>query len=261
MTSENVLEALALPPAAMVAKRIPKSLLVEKGAKTATDRRNINSAIARIVWVASLKPSSTGVAPYEDKTHRYVEVAVVSLELRDDRSLTRLIELVHRAIPHPVMLVHHGAGGCGLSAAHKRMSLTNAHTVVLEPPTFLFAWGDRGGPSDAVASQIRNVASIGGRPFQDAWALYEHWIDTICLLKATDRAGQLVRFGDSRQRAERRAALAELERLDGALASLRAEARRANQMGDRVRLNLQIQELTQAERVAIDNLATARGGP
>src|SRR3546814_11729595 len=45
---------------------------------------------------------------------------------------TRLIELIHRAIPYPVFLITSDEGGLTLSAAHNRKAQNEAGRVVVE---------------------------------------------------------------------------------------------------------------------------------
>ena len=61
MILQNLVAALELPASCRVDQRIPKKLLVENGAPTAADKRNITEGIEEFQWVASLKPSSIGV--------------------------------------------------------------------------------------------------------------------------------------------------------------------------------------------------------
>jgi hypothetical protein len=105
MTAESVISALSIPPQARVDQRVAKKLLVENGAATPTDKRWINDGIEELTWIAALKPTTIGVAAYSDSVREYLEIAVLSLILRPDAKTGRLIELVHRAIPYPVLLI------------------------------------------------------------------------------------------------------------------------------------------------------------
>ena len=49
-------------------------------------------------------------AEYRDEAREYLEVAILRLVLRATARLGRLIELVHRAVPYPVM--HLSEGTC-----------------------------------------------------------------------------------------------------------------------------------------------------
>src|SRR5690349_9163760 len=100
-----VIAALGLPQQARVEQRVPKKLLVENGAPTAADKRQIETGIEELFWWAALKPTTIGVPEYRDEVREYLEIAVLSLALRPEAKATRLSELVHRAIPYPVLLI------------------------------------------------------------------------------------------------------------------------------------------------------------
>ena len=53
MTAGTVIAALGLPAEARVDQRVPKKLLVENGAPTAADKRQINDGIEELLWLAS----------------------------------------------------------------------------------------------------------------------------------------------------------------------------------------------------------------
>ena len=108
MSRSDVVSALCLPDSARVDQRVPKKLLLENGAPTASDKRLITDAIEDIQWLAALKPNTIGVPEYRDTQREYLEVAVLAVSLRGvikPASLSRLAELVHRAVPYPVLLL------------------------------------------------------------------------------------------------------------------------------------------------------------
>ena len=105
MSFAPVIDALGIPPNALVEQRVPKKLLLEHGAPTAADKRQIQDGIEEIVWVAALKPTNIGVPAFEDVVRQYLEIAVLTVELRPAARPPRLIELIHRAIPYPLVLV------------------------------------------------------------------------------------------------------------------------------------------------------------
>ena len=62
MNQFDPVAVLALPQAALVDQRVPKTLLIENGARTATDKRRIREGIEEIRWLATLKPTTIGVS-------------------------------------------------------------------------------------------------------------------------------------------------------------------------------------------------------
>ncbi len=241
MSIADVVDALDLPAAALVGKRVSKQILSSHAASTAADKKKIESDIEEVRWIASLKPTTVAVPVFEDDSRQYLEIAVVGVELRGTPSRQRLVEIIHRAIPHPVMLIDSLGAATSLSGAAKRWSLAAAREVVLEPPTYTTSVPLL--KDDCEGGGIRKFISLAVRPFRDMFDLYDHWLDVICMAEAAKRTRALVPLADPGQRLARRAGLADAARIDGVIASLRAEAQRASQMADRVELNLRIQNL------------------
>ena len=121
-----VVDALGLPKAARVELRVPKKLLVEQGAPTSADKRAIQDGIDELQWLAACKPTTIGVPSFADDQREYLEIAVVGCAFRPEAKSGRLIELIHRAIPYPVVLITSDGQGIMLSVAHKRRAQNEA---------------------------------------------------------------------------------------------------------------------------------------
>jgi hypothetical protein len=132
MNTADLLDAFDLPASARVDQRVPKKLLVENGAHTTADKRHINEGIEDIHWLAALKPTTVGVQEYRDEAREYLEIAVLAATLREGANARRLTELIHRAVPYPVLLIQNGNDGLSLSLAHKRWAQNEAGKTVLD---------------------------------------------------------------------------------------------------------------------------------
>ena len=241
MTGADIITALELPAGAHVDQRVPKKLLLENGAPTAGDKRSINDGIEALHWIAALKPTTISVPAYRDDIREYLEIAVLHLVLRPEAKAPRLTELVHRAIPYPVLLIVEQGTGITMSAAHKRWSQNEADKTVLADEV-IPAEID---PGDMAAcwSNFRAALSLARQPSGDLHALYQGWIDTLLAWQAARRTG---RFSVSHTPASvlaRREALAACARLKVELRRLRAAAAKEKQMSRRVDFNLTIQRL------------------
>src|SRR3546814_17430153 len=124
-----IVDALALPTGARVDARVPKKLLIEQGAPTSTDKRAIQEGVDELQWFAACKPATIGVPAFADEERDYPEIAVVGCAFRAGPKGTRLIDLIHRAIPYHVFLLTSDGGGLTLSAAHKRTAEKDAGRV------------------------------------------------------------------------------------------------------------------------------------
>ena len=252
---ENVaalVDALELPAGARVGQRVPKKMLSENGAPTAADRRAINDRIEELVWLAALKPNTIGGPDYRDDAREYLEIAVLQLMLRPDAKAARLIELTHRAVPYPVLLLTARSEGASISAAHKRWSQGEAGKTVLDgdvvEATISLAQGEsvRGGFRDALA--------LNRQPRLSLHALYQGWIDTLLAFQAACRTGRFAPATSAESAMARREALSACARLETEANRLRAAAAREKQMARQVALNLELKRIEAEFAAAQSNL-------
>ena len=132
MIPSVLIEALGLPANTRVDQRVPKRLLLEHGAPTAADKRLIQEGVDEVSWVAVLKPANIGVSAFKDEAREYLEIAVLTATLKNGSRAARLIELIHRAIPYPVVLWGRQGDTVSLSLGHKRWSQGQGGEVVVE---------------------------------------------------------------------------------------------------------------------------------
>lgn len=247
-----IIAALALPPESRVDQRVPKKLLVENGAPTAADKRHINEGTEELLWLAALKPTTIGVPEYRDSIREYLEIAVLSLTLRPAAKAGRLVELVHRAIPYPVMLITMHGETVSLSLAHKRWSQGETGKVVIEDVRCTAGFR----PDTPTAEETAFLASLAlsSLPARDLFALYQGWIDRLAALEAARITGTFALPHSADRASVLRDGLDTHARLQRDIAALRAQAEKAKQINHRVELNLQIKRLEAALTHAIKGM-------
>ena len=265
LSVQTLIDALRLPESCRVDQRVPKKLLLENGAPTAADKRLITEAIEEIQWVAALKPNTIGVPDYRDTLREYLEIAVLAVTVRGvvkPASHSRLAELVHRAVPYPVLLLLIEGQSLTLSLAHKRWAQNEADKVVLDGSLISVTVSaslsevnaaDSSHPDPAAAAQAENAfiqsLSVTRQPQATLHALYQGWVDCVQALLAARLTGSYQTPTTPEQAAARRQALADCERLEAEVSRLRAQAAKEKQMARQVELNLTLKRV-QAELAA-----------
>lgn len=239
MTADTVIAALSLPADARVDQRVPKKLLVENGAPTAADKRQINDGIEELHWLAALKPATIGVPIFRDDTREYLEVAVLSASLRQGAKASRLTELIHRAIPYPVFLIVSEPLILTLSLSHLRWSQGQPGKTVLDGPLITATVDSDTPTTDAFLISLQATS----QPRQNLHALYQGWIERFEAHSAARLTGSFIPAPDAATADRRRSALADYERLTREMTSLRARAGKESQLNRRVELNLHMKQL------------------
>ncbi len=262
MTPELLISALALPASCRVDQRVPKKLLVENGAPTSADKRLINDCIEEVQWVAALKPNTVGVAEYRDNEREYLELAVLFVTARPAPqaegagvvaghvNTSRLAELVHRAVPYPVLLLLAAPKGLLLSLAHKRWAQNEVGKVVLdgEPATVDLA------PDLSAEHPFVQALALTSQPQASLLALYQGWVDCLTAWQAAKVTGTFTTTSTPAQAAARREALRTCQRLELESSRLRALAAKEKQMAKQVNLNIALNRISAELASARDQL-------
>jgi hypothetical protein len=235
---DMVIASLDLPNEARVDQRIAKKLLIENGASTASDKRQINEGIEELIWVAALKPNTVGVPEYQDTEREILEIAVLKLSLRTEAKATHIIELIHRAIPYPVLLAADSEGKISLSLASKRWAQNEGGKTVLDEEPLSIEIGD-----DLRSEGFLSALSLRKQQRHDLHLFYLGWKN---LFEAYLASAYSLVFKPSLSQEEadrRRKALQLADKIQRELIMLRAQAERETQMNRRVELNLNIKRL------------------
>ena len=289
MSIAAVYTALSLPAEVAVDERVPKKVLLEQVVLPAPDRRLVQDGLEELRFLATLKPSLCGVAAYHAPTVPasandidVTEVVVVSARLRPatPTTTTRLLELLHRAIPYPMLLLaeivgtagnDHGTatGGVIVSLAHKRPAQNAADRLTLlevlhsEPlhlaPTSLAAETEAGYHSAGARPKLTGTAAylaaltLPAVGASHLGALYQSWLDRTVALAAANITGHYCPPATPAQAIALREALAAHGRLKQEQVTLRSQAAREKQLARRASLNLRLRQL-EAELVALHSI-------
>ena len=241
MSLYPVIQALQLPDNAIINRRIPKKMLVEQANPTAVGKRQLQEGIEQLIWVSALKPSGIGVPAFRDESREYLEIALLKLELRVGAKADRIMELIHRAIPYPVVLVTGHNGKVSLSLAHKRHSQAEEGQMVMERLEISRSFvPDTLSPLEGA---FLHSLALAQQPQRNLFDLYQGWIDCLTALTASEITGIYCKAETPQAAAERHQALDEYAALEKDIIGLRARAQRETQVDRLVALNLEIKRL------------------
>ena len=262
LTADDVVKALALPERARVDQRVPKKMLAEHGAPTAADRRLLTDGIEELQWIAALKPSTVAIPEHRSDGREYLEVAVLSVQVRPTHykasQWMRLAELVHRAVPYPVLLIQAltpttsvtpeestpmPPTQLALSLAHKRAAQNEAGKVVLDGELVRSELFGTDSAAASVVDAMLKALALDRQPHQDLMALYQGWMDCLTAAEAAHLTGNFRLPNGPTAAAAQREALRACQRLEQEAARLRSQAAKERQIAKQVDLNLELQRL------------------
>lgn len=244
MNAKDLFAALGLPSAAWVEQRVPKKLLTEHSAITASDRKLIQDQVDEVQWLAAIKPSNTGVPTYEDAQRSYLELAVIFITLRHATfsQMQRVAELLHRAVPYPVLLIVDAGQTLAMSMAHIRWAQQEADKTVLDGDVLMTTISADQAASDAQSGFLAALP-LHKQTRTHLHALVQSWMDTLSAWQAVAITGQFVPSTSLEAAANRREALRQCLALDIKISQLRTQANKEKQMARQVAANIEIKRL------------------
>ena len=240
MSFARVIEALSIPSNGRVDKRVPKKKLMEQSIPTPGDKEQIQDGIEETIWIAALKPNNIGVPIFRDNVREYLEIIILTTKFRETAKATRLIELIHRAIPYPVVLITEQSDTVSLSLSHKRWSLGENGKVVIEDLRITAPFQ----PESPTAEQSAFLSSLAlsSLPRRDLFSLYQGWLDRMAALEASEITGVFKLPVSTDRSSALRENLDNHSKLKHELFILRSAAEKETQINRRVELNLEIRK-------------------
>lgn len=128
-----LLDHLHLPQQCIPAqtRTVPKAAFTRQMKLTARQQRLLTT-VEQVKLVGTLTHANTGMPAHVDVAYDVQSVLVLTLELRERRNAADLIELIHRAFPHPTILLIEQEAQVLISAAVPRKSLAEHEAMVID---------------------------------------------------------------------------------------------------------------------------------
>lgn len=243
---------MAIPDACHLWKRIFKKLFHENAKLGATDKKAFREDIDVITWQYTLKPSTIPIQAYEDDQREYHEVAILQVNLKTLNRTSRIAEIIHRAIPYPLVVVFTYKTMCTMSLAHKRFSQAEKGAIVAE--NFLITdWIDLLSPTLIQQAFLDSIA-LSVLPHTHFYAFYSALIDRTVALDCARLTGEYCIESTATKRRLRRDRLTLCHELENQIAGHKAAITKETQFNRKVELNMKLKELEKQLEKSVNEL-------
>ncbi|MGY6637610.1 MAG: DUF4391 domain-containing protein [Erythrobacter sp.] len=252
VTPQMIRDVFGLPPSDAPARRIAKDILAEHGAANAQDRKLIDNAIERLDWWATLSPATISVAAYGDEERPVPAIQLLALSTREQPP-QRLLSIIHRSIPVPVILLTGlpGAAGTRISLAPLRKAERIGDKMVVER---VFVSLDLTEPNDPATAAFLASLDVAGLPRTNLHQLYHAIIERMEAYEVAKLTSGDFRLTDNPL--ARREALERYYAAEDEWIMARAKAKREKVLSRQVELGAKVRELRQK----VDALLAGLGG-
>lgn len=258
-------QTMNLPDSCLLNSRIYKKTLLESIDLSSADKKLVNEDIDTLVWRYTLKPETIQIQRFQSEELDYPEIAVIHLTLKAEagknlKRLKRLIELIQRAIPYPVVLVTSLGNQLWVNLANKRQSMADRQKLTVES-FFDSGWlnGDHLQPVEQAFIESLPSQQLDWTNF---FTFYQGLVDRLIALEAARHTGQFhLEDAPDREsndhkapRQARKTLLENIRQLEEEQNSLKAELKKETQFNRRLELNMNIKRCQQAIQKLTSNL-------
>jgi len=248
---EALYKKMMIPESCRLGKRVYKKLFHENAKLNATDKKVLRDDVGTILWQYTFKPTTIPIQPYEDDQREYHEVALLQVNLKQDKRVNRLCEIIHRAIPYPLILVFHISNHqstiknqkCLISLAYKRFSQAEKEAIVAEGFQAT-GWLDLSNTTENQAAFLESL-DISTWPHTHFFAFYRAAMDRVIALACAEHSGHyslVIPNGLSVD--DRVNKLKQAEKLQREKSEIQGKLKKEKNLGTQVQLNTQIKQIT-----------------
>jgi len=232
---------MAIPQSCHLGKRVYKKLFFENAQLGVTDKKAFQEDIDSVTWQYTLKPNTIPVSPYEDQEREYLEIAVLQVNLRENRRYKRIAEVIHRAIPYPLALIFIHENAVAVCLAHKRFSQAEREKIVVDE-FFFTDWID---PNVSTNGEAEFLGSLNFEqlPQTDFFSLYSGLVDRVIALDCARLTGHFRLESAADRQYRRRKRLQACHQLEQQIAEHKNMIKKETQFNRQVELNTKLKQL------------------
>ena len=242
---------MAIPESCRLGKRVYKRLFNENAKLSATDKKALRDDVDTILWQYTFKPTTIPIQLYEDDQREYHEVALLQVNLKQDKRVNRLCEIIHRAIPYPLILVFHISNHqssinnqkCLISLAYKRFSQAEKEAIVAEAFQKT-GWLDLSNPTKPQAGFLESL-NMKTWPHTHFFAFYRAAMDRVIALACAEYSGHYsLEIPNGFSVDDRVNKLEQVEKLQQEKTEIQSKLKKEKNLGTQVQLNTRIKKIS-----------------
>lgn len=225
----DIYDKLCIPVECRINRTVFKKMFYENAALSKSDKDLFVDSIDKITWIYCLNQDNMNVPAYTTDEREYLEIEVMEVALSENKGIKRIAEIIMRAIPYPMLLIFSFENKYQLWTAHQRFNLADNNKITLEEP-ICTEWQD-------VDSNLWDKLNVSNFRYSNFYDMYSDIIDAVAVFNAEKLTDKEISGEDARKLLRRNA------EIDGQIAALRAELKKATEFNKKMEINMKIKKI------------------
>lgn len=245
-------EILNIPDRCLLNKKITKVFFQRNFSLSAAEKKLLANDIVSMDWLARITPSNSNIPVYSDSDYEFLELHVMTCTLKSgtvDQFADKCIELFQKNIPQQIILIIEDENQFILNTADKRINQADKSKRTIEtlfktePISKLY--------KTELSTAFFEEVCFDNLDKSNLKMAYTSYSDAVVHLLAASHTGKY-RKRNRKLTSEDSDVLGQIDELQKEIVSLTSQIKKADQLNDKVNLNVNIQ----TRRTEIEALKT-----
>lgn len=234
-----------------VKKKLDKKMFYDYADVNKKEKNVITKYVERMELSFLLTPSTINIQAFINEEYHYEGVMFVTVKLRDEvteKHVRVLEEVIHGALPNPVVITFTFKDEICISSCMKRLNKVNKNNVVLET-IHRTNWFSENDSTSIVDNFIQSIL-LSNLSFTTFFDFYKDIDLAVKAYKDAEIIGAYKVLKDDKERQQQEAIISQIMDMEQEISRLKAAIKKETQFNKKVELNMNVQQL----RKELDNI-------
>lgn len=238
----NYNSILQIPARNLLEKRLTKAFFLKNFNLSSAEKKLVNTGIESMLWLASLKPSTSNIPACIEPDYKYEEIQIMVCTVKENTVQVlaeKCAELFQKYIPYQMLVIIEDANEFMINACDKRINKNETSKRTIE----------RYFITDALSKLYKNnhseefykALNFSNLNKTNLKLLYKSYIQAVVQYQAASLTGNyqirtIARTEEDMQH------IAAIEQLEQDIVSLSSQIKKTTQLNEKVQLNISIKK-------------------
>lgn len=227
-------------------KKLDKKTFYDHADLNKKEKDVITKYIQRMELANLLTPSTVNIQPFINEEYHYEGIMFITVQLRDevtDKQVSLIDDVIHSALPNPVVIVFDWDENLLISTGLKRLNKVDKTSIVLED-IHRSGWFNVEDSNESIQGFL-NTIHLSNVRFTTFFDFYQDFDLAVEALQNVGVTGNYKVAKSQEEYEEQQNIIQQIQELEQNIAKYKAAMKKESQFNKKVELNMKIQKLTQ----------------
>ena len=227
----DIVKYLNLPSSTSIERKLFKKQFLDNFSLTSNEKKTLSESVDSITLNNLLNKDSINILPFKNETHSYQEIAVISVEINNEKKSKEIANIILH-IPYPVVLILIHKEQIQINISLKRLNITDVTKLVVEEQYYT-RWIDTNNLTELSSEFLNSLDSIN-HPFTNFKDFFTSLVKSIIAFNASEISGKFESKEDTRL------LLQDIKNIEATIQDIKLKIQKETNFNDKVKLNIDL---------------------